>query len=65
MDRKIRFLLLIGVSTALNILAVILLLGAFGILGSIPRIPGIAGFAVCVILSGVASLFAVFGYRKG
>ena len=65
MDRKVRFLLLISLSVMLNVIAVFLLLGAFEILGSIPRIPGIAGFAVCVILSGVASLFAVFGYRKG
>ena len=65
MDRKVRFLLLISLSVMLNVIAVFLLLGAFEIFGSVPRIPGIAGFAVCVILSGVASLFAVFGYRKG
>ena len=65
MDRKKRFILLLGLSVMLNTLAVFLLCGAFGIIGSIPKGAGIGGFIVCVILASVACMFAVFGNRRG
>ena len=65
MDGKKRFFLLFGLSVLLNVLAIFLILGAFGVIGSVPKPVGIAGFAVCVVLASVACLFAVFGNRRG